>query len=163
MDQLDEESAQIREVYSRYGLAMYLVQCLERQLAIVLATEYGPGPHKITRVQYDDLLSSLFEQTMGGLLTRLRRSASFPVDFDAQLREALKTRNWLAHHYFWDRAGQFMTQDGRERMIRELEQLRATLDSLDGYFTKVTDVWAQRHGLTREMIEQHMKRMVDKG
>lgn len=34
---MDPESEQIREVYARYGLAMFQAQCLERALAMTLA------------------------------------------------------------------------------------------------------------------------------
>ena len=62
MEQLDPESYQIREVYARYGLAMYQAQCVERQLALLLITEYRPGPSRITRSQYDHLLEAHFEK-----------------------------------------------------------------------------------------------------
>lgn len=35
---IEPELDQIREVYARFGLAMYQAHCLERQLAIILAT-----------------------------------------------------------------------------------------------------------------------------
>jgi hypothetical protein len=36
------EEQQIMDVYARFGLAIYQVQCLERELAISLATVHGP-------------------------------------------------------------------------------------------------------------------------
>ena len=37
MELKDADPEQIREVYARFGLAMYQAQCVERQIAILLA------------------------------------------------------------------------------------------------------------------------------
>ncbi len=120
MDLNDLVEEQVKEVYARYGLAMYQAQCVERSLAILLATEYGPGIQKITRTEYDKLLESLFKKTLGALLTELRKSGVVSLNFESDLSNALKQRNWLAHNYFWERAGHFMTIKGRSMMIEEL-------------------------------------------
>jgi len=161
MTELDEESAQIREVYAHFGLAMYLLQCVERGIAIVLTTEYGPGIRKITRSQYDELLQSLFKQTLGTLIARLRRVTTLPNDFEARLRDVLETRNWLTHHYFWERAGKFMTQQGREAMLQELEEIRRRLEEIDAYFDGIAGAWAERHGITKETIDRYKKCLVE--
>ena len=88
---------------------MYLAQCLERQLALVLATKYGPGPTKITRTEFDNILADLFLRTLGHLVTKIEKLAELGEDEKDQLQKALKTRNWLAHHYFWERAAAFMS------------------------------------------------------
>ena len=67
-EHIDNVSEQVKEVYAYFGLAMYKAQCVERQLAMILATRYGPGPSKITRTEFDDLLESLFSNTMGWLI-----------------------------------------------------------------------------------------------
>jgi hypothetical protein len=160
MTELDEKSAQIREVYAHFGLAMYLVQCVERSIAIVLTTEYGPGVRKITRAQYDELLQSLFKQTLGTLIVRLRHVTTLPNDFEARLRDVLETRNWLTHHYFCERAGKFMTQRGREAMLRELAEIQRRLEEVDAYFDGIAEAWGERHGITKETIAQYKKHLV---
>src|SRR5207244_450052 len=64
---LDAESEQIREVYAMYGLAMYHVQCLERALAMVIATL---NPERLTAWDYDARLAENFESTFGQLAMR---------------------------------------------------------------------------------------------
>ncbi len=90
MEELDPVSAQIKEVYARFGLAVYQAQCVERQIAILLATKHGPGVNRITRTQYDELLRSLFKKTFGSLANRLRKSARIPGDFERSLEKALE-------------------------------------------------------------------------
>ena len=104
VEHIDPESAQIREVYAYFGLAMYQAQCLERQLAMILATKYGPGPTRITSREFDALLERLFRRTLGHLVNEIGALVEVSEDEKEQLRDALSKRNWLAHHYFWNRA-----------------------------------------------------------
>ncbi|MEK9135979.1 MAG: hypothetical protein AAB393_02550, partial [Bacteroidota bacterium] len=121
----------------------------------------GPGPDKITKTGYDELLDELFGKTFGGLVTRLRQSTTLPSDFEPRLREAQQLRNWLVHHYFWDRAGMFVTPTGRVKMLAELEELSDKLNELDEYFDSIVVGWATRHGIVRETVERKMKQLAE--
>ncbi len=154
---LDPESEQIREVYAWYGLAMYLAQCLERELAMVLSTKYGPGPTKITRGQFDDLLESMFSKTLGQLVRDIRELANLSEYETEQLQVALDTRNWLAHRYFWERAVDFMSESGRESMIEEIQEAAHAFQTLDELFTKKTLEWGEPYGFTQERLDQEVK------
>ena len=48
---LDHKSEHIREVSAWFGLAMFKAQCLERQIALMLATKYGPSPTRISKLK----------------------------------------------------------------------------------------------------------------
>ena len=96
---LDPESEQIKEVYARYGLAMYQAQCLERQVAILLSLLHA-DPTKTTRLEFNHLLDSLFEQTLGALREVL-------ADLDQKLHGSLvrwngdATRSYREAHDQW--------------------------------------------------------------
>ena len=160
MEELDPVSAQIKEVYARFGLAVYQAQCVERQIAILLATKYGPGVHKITRTQYDELLRSLFKKTFGSLANRLRKSAHIPGDFEQSLEKALEYRNWLAHHYFWERAGHFSTEKGRLFMIAELQEIVDFLGDLDRRSNAMVKKWSGEHGVSEEAFEVEIEKLM---
>lgn len=154
---MDAESEQIKEIYARYGLAMYFAQCLERGIAITLATVYGPGPSRITKHELDALLESHFEATLGKLLTRLRQHVAVSDTLDAKLRTALDRRNWLAHHYFWERSGHFMTENGRSKMLAELDEAKELFSAIDSEFETITTSWCEAHGITQEMVDRWLK------
>ena len=160
MEEIDPESREIREVYARYGLAMYQVQCVERQLAILLASEYGLGPRKITRSQYDQLLQSHFKKTLGGLRHHLEKAVVLPNDFEKTLRVALEKRNWLAHRYFWERAGHFVSEKGRSKMVLELQEAIDYFENLDTKLTEISDAWARRHNITSKDLERALERII---
>lgn len=160
MQELDPVSEEIKEVYAQYGLAMYQAQCVERQLAILLATKYGPGIRKITRVEYDEILQSLFAKTFGGLINKLRKTIEIPDNFEKSLKQALEYRNWLAHHYFWERAGHFMSTIGRTKMIEELQEIVDFLHSFDHELISVSTAWAKKNGVSEDVINQERERLI---
>ena len=159
VEHIDPESAQIREVYAYFGLAMYQAQCLERQLAMILATKYGPGPTRITSREFDALLEGLFRRTLGHLVNEIGALVEVSEDEKEQLRDALSKRNWLAHHYFWNRAVEFLSESGRASMIIELQEVAETFQALDQILTNRTVEWAETFGITQQSIDEHMERL----
>lgn len=161
MDVLDSESYQIREVYAHFGLAMYQAQCLERTLAILMATVYGPGPENITRPQYETLLESYFQKTLGSLIHNLCKTMPIAADLESRLSQALNRRNWLAHNYFWERAPEFMRQQGREAMIEELREIADYFAEIDHELDMIVRQWGEKHGITEEVIQQQMGKLLN--
>ena len=162
-EHIDNVSEQVKEVYAYFGLAMYKAQCVERQLAMILATRYGPGPSKITRTEFDDLLESLFSKTMGWLIRDIGELAKLSEGEREQLQEALSKRNWLAHRYFWERARVFLSESGRVSMIQELQEAVDSFGALDQLLTSRTMEWAEPMGITEQMVEREMERLLRSG
>lgn len=156
---MDTESERIKTVYATFGLAFYYAQCVERSLSILLATKYGPGPTKITRTQYDELLQKLFSKTFGGLAKHLRETVGTPEEFEDTLTEAIDKRNWLAHHYFWERAGHFVTEEGCFFMISELEKVADFFIAFEQQLDSITKQYIGQHGITEEMLALEEQRL----
>jgi len=159
-EDIDKESHHIREVYAQYGLAMYQAQCFERGIAIFLATVCGLQPQDSTRSMYQKTLEGHFERTLGGLVKELGKAAKLPIGFEADIKDALKKRNWLAHNYFWDRAGSFLSRDGREKMLLELRETFSLFKKLDGYLVAISAAWGEKHGVTAQMIEKDTESLI---
>lgn len=148
---MDLEDEQCKDVFAFYGLAMFCAQCLERQVAISLATIFGP--QNINREEYDQLLLSKFEQTMGRLVTELLARSSSDTRIErikADIRRSKDARNLLAHNYFWQRAAQFALPNGREAMLTELSDFIELFRSVDAVITEITYNWAEHHGVTQQ-------------
>ena len=119
----------VKTVYAQFGLALYLAQVLEHGLANalmfaeLLPRRAGkPVPRKDWEAEFDEFMDQQFEQTLGRLVRGLRSATSVPADLEGLLTDALNTRNFLTHHFFRERAELFMSSDGREKMIQELER-----------------------------------------
>jgi len=149
---LDPESEQIRELYALYGLAMNVAQNLERELAMLLAVFDSAG--LMTAWDYDARLAENFDSTFGTLATRFQDLSKLQYEeLNARLSKAVGDRNDLAHHYFWDRAVQFNSSNGRAQMIAELDAMRERFEALDEELTALARECAGRRGMSAEALK----------
>ena len=153
-----------KEVYAHFGLALYLAQVLEHGLviALVYADLFPNKEPSQTRADFDLFMDKYFAATMGQMIKNFRKFVSVPPELEMVLLEARDKRNWLAHHYFRERAEEFMKEDGRENMIAELQGAQALFDRADGLLTDVTRPLRERFGFTDEKLEGYYKEYVSK-
>jgi hypothetical protein len=156
---MDPRSELIREVYAQFGVAFYQAQNVEKTLMMLLATVFGPGDHWLNEHGMGVLLDRYSKHTFGQLAKRLREKG-IPADLLGEIESALKDRNWLAHSYFWDRAIEFAREDLRESMIKELAAMRDRFAGLDAKLTPFVRRWSADRGITDEVVQQTMKRML---
>ena len=97
-----------------------------------------------------------FEQTMGGLISRLKRSASLPANFLADLTRARDLRNVLSHRYFRIRAEEFTSSAGRLEMLTELAEAQTLFASVDEQIAAATDALAERAGTDLTVQERRV-------
>lgn len=67
------------------------------------------------------------------------------------LLTAVKDRNWLAHSYFWDRAGHFLTSDGCLFMAQELQEQIDFLSDFERQLDVVLEEWVQQNGVRSKL------------
>src|ERR1035438_7210436 len=150
---LDAESEQIREVYAMYGLAMYHVQCLERGLAMVIATL---NLERLTAWDYDARLAENFELTFGQLAMRFAETAGDKHrELVVKLESAVDDRNKLTHHYFWDRAVAFSSVEGRNEMLRELASIGDRFVTVDEELSELT-----AGVVSEEVVQTHLEKLL---
>ena len=143
------EDEEVKEVYAHYGLAMYLAQCVEKGLALVLACR--DGSQNIHRYAFDERLDEKLGVTYGTLARRYTEIApSQEKNLADRLLESVEPRNWLAHRYFGDRAVEFDLHAGRRKMIGEFQRLIDTFEELDDEVTRLTQKLMEEKGLSEE-------------
>jgi hypothetical protein len=113
LDELDDDE-QAREVYARAGLALYYAQVFEQgMIHTVYARQIVNGTITAEFNTADAFHRVVDSQTAGTILARLRRHLSLDPELDAMCTEALRLRNFLAHHFFSERSELFFSQQGR--------------------------------------------------
>ncbi len=153
MDYIDDLT-QAKEVFALYGAAMYEAQCVEKQLAILGATKYNPEASVMDRGRYDVLINQLLKKTFGAIYQHIQMKSNDQIESRDFIEEALSVRNWLAHDYFWERAGYLPTSQGRQSMLSELRLIHDELKELDKVLSETFRVWGRERGITDEMINQ---------
>ena len=152
IEEMDDESWQTREVYAKYGLAMYFAQCLETGLVNLLVALELKDRDKITISDIDSLIGINYDKTLGKLIYSLKEAMKTSEDIETDLKELLDIRNYLAHRYFRVKAIDFMKKDGRQHMLSELECFISKLESGDKKIESITAVIAEQYGITDEAI-----------
>ena len=157
----DEDSVQIREVYSRYGLAMYQAQVLEHGMvnAVIIArmlpTMKNHGNRSAWEEAFDRAYDVELAKTFGNMLRALE-PLQLPDDLMAQLRAAKIERDHLAHRFFREHDEDFLGRAGRTRMISVCEDIIERFAAIDAELESVMQPLRERHGITAEWIETHM-------
>jgi recombinational DNA repair ATPase RecF len=153
----------VKAVYAHFGLAVYSAQVLEHGLANALVCAEllprragKPTVRKQWEAEFDTFINQQFEQTLGRLIRSLKAAAPVPDDLETLLAAALGRRNFLAHHYFRERAEEFITRDGRERMITELREAQKLFESADDRLGQVAIPLREKYGLTDEKLQPFM-------
>jgi len=85
---------------------------------------------------------------------RTHNPAGYNLPTQVTLANALTKRNFLAHHFFRERSDEFLSQDGREKMIAELQDAQALFETADAMLYEATRPARERYGFTEERIEQ---------
>ena len=154
------EDEHVREVYAHFGLAVYQAQVLEHSLVNAMVILKLPERNRITRTDIDDFMGQEFQKTLGNLVNDLKKYTTLPPGLEKLLSSALKTRNWLCHHYFRERAEDFMMLNGRSGMIIELDDSRDLLIEADSALNALVRPLAAQFGITEATIEAELEAML---
>ena len=162
-----DKGGHIKEVYARFGLALYHAQVLEHGLVNALVIlDLIPSQRTLARSQHewgasvDTFMDRHFETTMGRMMGRLRSVFDVPDDFESLLRDALRKRNWLAHDFFRERADELLTSAGRDQMLDEVDQCSACFQAADKQLGEIIRPLRQKAGITDEMLEKEYRLML---
>ena len=120
-EDIDPGEHHTREMYARYGLAMYFAQVIEAGIKNALVMGELADAQFATIEDFDVAAATNFKTVLGRLIEKFKPFMAADEPFVDDLQLALMTRNQLAHHFFWDHAPDAMTWDGRERMMRECD------------------------------------------
>jgi hypothetical protein len=122
---LSSEDDQCRDVYAHYGVAAFFAQAFEKNLINFLLIHARATNSQFTRQEFDDLEAYLHKKkTLGQLLKDIGAVVTYDKESESLISTALDRRNFLMHHYFWEKANEFMTSSGCACMFAELTAVR---------------------------------------
>lgn len=169
-----DESEHCKAVYAHFGLAYYLSSVLETGVALTLLTaefliqqkaEIEPKGRKHFdrnrfEFEYDAFLHRQHAQTLGNLIKRMQQLTNVPDALKAELVRVKECRDFLAHHFFRERAEKFVTRRGRDKMIDELQKAQKLFDAADVAVSKFRKPIQEKIGLSENVLRTHMERYI---
>jgi hypothetical protein len=118
------------ELYAKYGIAAEAAQLLETELGTLLLALRGLESDWYLvpdGVAAKAVLDTIDRSTLGRVLNDLKRHIAIEGDLEESFASALKSRNRLTHGFFERHNFKIQTEDGRRKMIAELDLLHAEL------------------------------------
>ena len=160
-DPPEPETGDEKEVYAFYGLASYNAQVAERglmQLALLLHLQRIPNA---TCATYDQEYEALARRSFGQILTELAGDQTLANDLRALLQKALGLRNHLTHHFFWDFAEEWFSQEGRLLMIQKLREATALFCEVGDKVARVVDDLGKNLGIGHDTVLRMYERLLN--
>ncbi|MDY3554828.1 hypothetical protein R5W24_003957 [Gemmata sp. JC717] len=150
---IDSEDEQTRDVFAHFGLAAYCAQVFEKGLCNLLVIHGMLTGKVVTLADFDAMEKKTHKKPLGALLKDVKPLIDFgEADVEGRLDEALAKRNFLQHHYFWERAVEFTSTNGRAAMIAELDRWRLIFETATGFVDALCDAARKARGISDECI-----------
>ena len=144
----------VRDLYAHFGLAYYHSEVLHRGLCIILAMSDLPRLDLVTRPRVEEHLAHAFSLTLGNVITEL--VGKLPEELSSRLEDVREKRNFLAHHFWFDRVHIMFRADEIQRLIGELEGYTQLFQQIDSDTSAWFDSRREELGLTKDVLQQSM-------
>jgi len=148
----------VHELYARFGLAYYHSEVLHRGLCIILAMSVLPRRDMITRPRVEERLAQAFSLTFGEVIRDL--SGRMPEQYAAQLEKAQDVRNFLAHHFWFDRAHLMFSADDIHTLIAELDGYTQMFEKLDAETSQWFEGRRREFGITPDVLQKSLEEIL---
>lgn len=136
VERSEPSSEDVKEVYARFGLAYYHAEVLYRGLCNLYCVSQAPPSGPVTRYRLEEHLLAASKTTLGQLLPLLE--AVLPPPLPERMARALERRNFIAHHFWYERIHLMATLTGIEAMLAELVQDTELFQELDEEIERIT-------------------------
>lgn len=156
------EATDPKEVYAFFGLASFNAQCAEKALVNFVMGYKLLDESALTQDEWLALYENLNSKTFGQLLGQVKKHIDISQELIDSLQAILKSRNWLAHDFFYDHAVEFSDSNGRHSMLCKLQDLIKQFQLADRAVESLSLVVWAKFGVTEEWIQNQMKLDVEK-
>jgi hypothetical protein len=148
----------IKEVYALFGLAYYNSELLHRALCFAYMLSTLPPREAATKPRVEEIMKKAFSLTFGAVLKEVENM--FDASLKDRLESALESRNFLAHHFWFDRCHLMHSESGLSQMQTELRQMASLFGELDGRVSALITPKFSAIGVTDEMLEVEVTRIL---
>ncbi|MBX9603710.1 MAG: hypothetical protein K2X35_22075 [Bryobacteraceae bacterium] len=148
----EPSSAEAKEVYARFGLAYLRSEELHRALCHLYCAFQVRSAGPVTKERIEEHLHSAFKATLGQVFSQLE--PRLPGSLAARLPAALQHRNFLAHHFWYERIHLMTTVAGIEALVAELSTYGESFEDLSAELEAVLDQLLTEMGMTPEHAEK---------
>jgi hypothetical protein len=147
------------DVFAHFGLAAYHAQSFEMELKTIFLLLLRANNRSLSVTALEQCEDGIDKQTLGRLIRDIRKVVSFDDASVTLIESALENRNRLMHGFYERHATDFLSQTGRETIIRELENYLDSFDLADTVARCVSGAIGKSLGITDEFLQAAVERM----
>lgn len=155
---MDNETALAKEVLAQFGRAYCQSEVLHRGLCIVYALATFDKAESITGPRVEEKLAFSFALTLGQVIEKSK--GIFPKDIEQRLDFALAKRNYIAHHFWFERNYLMFDEKGLLELRQELIEITDLFENLDNTITEFLKPIRQSFGMSDEVMQQSYKKLL---
>jgi hypothetical protein len=109
-----------------------------------------PERRLVSRPRFEEILVRSYSLTLGQVAEKLNESVDQGL-FD-RLTNAVKKRNFLAHHFWFERCHLMYSETGLSELRRELSEMSSLFNNLDSEVTEITFARMKALGISDEKV-----------
>lgn len=147
-----------KELYAFFGLAYYITSLLEDSVINLTVAMQGKQVEGICVGDLSQILDGFNKDTLGRVIHKARMLFDFSEKDEKDILAVLEKRNYLAHRFWSIHAGNLLTENGWKKMIDELVDIIAFVQSVDGRMTVLWKRALKHFGVTEEMLGEEVAR-----
>ena len=153
-----------KDLFSFYGLCAYYAQVLEQNLVNLAAILSTQNLSTVTAKAMEKAFLEVDKKTLGKLIRNVKESdLSIPKNLENELGDILQKRNYLVHHFFSTNDRTLFSRHGRLQLINELREMTIHFQEIDKKLEVITLSLYKKIGITEDIIEQEIERMISEG
>jgi hypothetical protein len=153
-EDLPQEARELRELFAYFGRAYYFAEVLHRGLCNLYVVLQVPENGVVTRYRVEEHFAAAFKMTLGQVWKTVANH--FTRDSRTVLELAIERRNFVAHHFWYERAHLMSRRDGRLAMQNELADATKLFEQADALVDAVGPDFAARFGLDETHLNAAM-------
>ena len=149
----------IQQSFTQFGVTYFMSEVLHRSLCIAWALLSFESADAITRPRFEEKLTIAYSFTLGKVISNVQEM--LPEDIQKGLNKALLMRNFLAHHFWYERNYLMYNNKGLQKIIYELKEMEAYFENLDARVMQVIEEYLQSLDISKNTLDSITKRMLN--
>lgn len=137
-----------KDVFAHFGAAYYYAEVLHRGLCNLYVWRKISTVGPMNRYRIEEHLAKAYSTTLGQLVSEIQ--ACFSEDGVKRLDVAVEKRNFLAHHFWFERIHLMTSADGCRALIAELNAAQELFQHADRLVDTVVTPYLAKTGLTQD-------------
>jgi hypothetical protein len=150
-----ESELDIKNLFALFGATYYHSECLHRGLCNLYVIGTFESKSYITNLRIEEKLAQAFKLTLGQLVQEVYPLVT--TEMHQKLKAALEQRNFLAHHFWFDRIHLVYTYSGLAQLTDELDQLLTLFNQLNVEVEAVLKPILNDLGITDKILQESLE------